>query len=102
MFAMPAATLSSLETLYVDHHGWLKGWLRGKVGNGFDAADLAHDTFVRVLKASTAQDIRQPRDYLATIARGLVVDWSRHQAIERAFLDALACRADSLTLSLEE
>ncbi|HIV70333.1 MAG TPA: sigma-70 family RNA polymerase sigma factor [Candidatus Aquabacterium excrementipullorum] len=99
---MPATPLSSLETLYVDHHGWLKGWLRGKVGNGFDAADLAHDTFVRVLKASNAQDIRQPRDYLATIARGLVVDWYRHQAIERAFLDALACRADGLTLSLEE
>lgn len=97
-----ATSPSSLETLYVDHHGWLKGWLRGKVGNGFDAADLAHDTFMRVLKAANAHEILQPRDYLATVARGLVVDWYRRQALERAFLDALACRADSLSLSLEE
>lgn len=100
---MSSATSSSpLESLYADHHGWLKGWLRGKVGNGFDAADLAQDTFLRVLKGGQSQDIRQPRDYLATIARGLVVDWYRRQALERAFLEALACRTDGLTLSLEE
>lgn len=99
---MSASTSSSFEALYVNHHGWLKSWLRGKVGNGFDAADLAQDTFMRVLKGANAQDIRQPRDYLSTIARGLVVDWYRRQALERAFLEALACRADSLSLSLEE
>lgn len=99
---MSITSPSSLETLYVNHHGWLKGWLRGKVGNGFDAADLAQDTFMRVLKSGQSKDIRQPRDYLATIARGLVVDWYRRQALERAFLEALACRGDGLTLSLEE
>lgn len=94
--------MSSVHSLYVDHHGWLKGWLRAKVGNGFDAADLAQDTFLRVIKASNAHEIRQPREYLVTVARGLVVDWYRRQALERAFLEALACRVDGLTLSLEE
>ena len=32
------------------HHGWLHNWLRAKLGNSFDAADLAQDTFIRVLR----------------------------------------------------
>ncbi len=32
-------------TLYTDHHGWLQGWLRKKLGDVHQAADLAHDTF---------------------------------------------------------
>ncbi|MGV8294512.1 sigma factor, partial [Pseudomonas aeruginosa] len=38
-----------IEVLYGDHHGWLRGWLRKRLGNAFDAADLAHDTYVRIL-----------------------------------------------------
>lgn len=38
-----------VRSLYIDHHGWLQGWLRRKLGNACDAADLAHDTFVRVM-----------------------------------------------------
>ncbi|ORL47837.1 sigma factor-like helix-turn-helix DNA-binding protein [Pseudomonas putida] len=40
----------SVQTLYSDHHGWLHAWLRSKLGNAADAADLAHDTFVRLLQ----------------------------------------------------
>ena len=45
----PGASAQVIETLYGDHHGWLRGWLRKKLGNAFDAADLAHDTYVRIL-----------------------------------------------------
>jgi len=41
----------SIEGLYADHHGWLKAWLRRRLGNSFDAADLAQ----RV--AETAQGV---------------------------------------------
>ena len=41
---------SAVKDLYCDHHGWLKGWLRQRLGNSCDAADLAQDTFVRVIK----------------------------------------------------
>ena len=34
----------AVTQIYRDHHGWLSGWLRKKLGNSFDAADLAHDT----------------------------------------------------------
>ena len=60
-----------IEGLYAEHHGWLRGWLRGRLGNAFDAADLAHDTYLRILssgacpsrgnRASTWR--RSPRDW---------------------------------------
>ena len=33
-----------LGLLYADHHGWLSGWLRSRVGCSHTAADLAQDT----------------------------------------------------------
>ncbi|ULU26068.1 sigma factor [Dyella terrae] len=60
----------AVEALYADHHGWLRGWLRHRLGNESDAADLAQDTFVRVIRSRQAPEIRQPRDFLATVARG--------------------------------
>ncbi|TFL15419.1 sigma-70 family RNA polymerase sigma factor [Pusillimonas caeni] len=92
---------SSIEALYGDHHGWLKGWLRRRVGNASDAADLAHDTFVRVLGRQPVA-LREPRAYLATIANGLVVSHWRRQALEQAWLDALACQPEPMAPSPEE
>lgn len=101
MSAVDSPSQQDVHALYVTHHGWLQGWLRGKLGNSTDAADLAHDTFVRVLAARNAALIQQPREYLATIARGLVTDRFRRQAIERAFLDTLAARPEPETISPE-
>lgn len=96
-----AAPSDSLSTLYRDHHGWLAGWLRRKLGNGHDAADLAHDTFLRILAARNAAAIEEPRKYLATIAKGLVVDRFRRQSIEAAWLETLAARPEPLAISPE-
>lgn len=79
----------TVSTLYADHHGWLVSWLRRKLGCPHDAADFSHDTFVRVLGKSAAAPAA-PRPWLATIARGLVVDHWRRQALERAWLDTSA------------
>ena len=79
-----------ITTLYSDHHGWLQGWLRKKLGNAFDAADLAQDTFARILATRDLSAIQEPRAYLTTVAKGLVINWYQRQALERAYLDALA------------
>ena len=63
-------THPGVETLYREHHGWLRGWLRQRLNNQADAADLAHDTFIRVMLARSAESLREPRHYLATVARG--------------------------------
>lgn len=81
----------SVETLYGDHHAWLQGWLRRKLGNACDAADLAQDTFMRVLgRPRELAELREPRAWLTTIAHGLAVDHVRRKTLERACLDAIA------------
>lgn len=84
------STFDTLNLLYRDHHRWLRGWLRHKLGNAEDAADLAQDAFMRVLRSRNAPEIREPRHYLATIAKGLMVDLFRRRALENEYLAALA------------
>lgn len=81
---------SAMHTLYTDHHGWLHSWLRSKLGNAADAADLAQDTFVRLLNRSELLELKTPRAFLRTVARGLVIDHWRREELERAYLEAIA------------
>lgn len=76
--------------LYRDHAGWLRAWLLRRLGCRHTAADLAQDTFVRLLLKSEPATPREPRAYLATIAHGLVVDHHRRRAIERTWLESIA------------
>lgn len=87
---MSGNSKQQVQTLYAEHHGWLFGWLRGKLGNSSDAADLAHDTFLRVMVARRPVDALEPRALLTHIAKGLVIDHWRRREIERAYLDALS------------
>ena len=80
-----------IHNLYCDHHSWLQRWLARKLGNASDAADLAHDTFLRVLSRQTARSLgSEPRALLTHIAKGLVVDRWRRQDVERAYLETIA------------
>ncbi|MFL9924514.1 sigma-70 family RNA polymerase sigma factor [Herbaspirillum lusitanum] len=83
-------TSEDISGLYRQHHGWLLGWLRHRMGNAENAADLAQDTFVRVIDARRAFYLTEAKALLATIARGLVIDHFRRCALEAAFLDALS------------
>lgn len=90
----------AVTQIYRDHHGWLSGWLRKKLGNSFDAADLAHDTFVRLMGARVREGGgAEPRALLTHIAKGLVVDHWRRRALEDAYQAAAAqlppCEAPS-------
>jgi DNA-directed RNA polymerase specialized sigma24 family protein len=81
------------HVLYREHQGWLFGWLRGKLGNSGDAADIAHDAFVRLrvgLRADAIPTLREPRAYLTTVARRLVINHCERQSLERAYHASLA------------
>nr|WP_154379019.1 sigma-70 family RNA polymerase sigma factor [Duganella guangzhouensis] len=89
-------------SLYSSHHGWLHNWLWRKLGCRDGAADLAHDTFMRVLDGGAVPPLREPRAYLSTIANGLLVNHWRRLTLERAYLDALAVQDEALAPSPEE
>lgn len=102
---MPAPeplALDDISSLYSTHHGWLRGWLWRRLGCSAQAADLAQDTFIRLLGRSGLTLQGEPRAYLATIARGLVIDLQRRAAIERAYLEALSLVPECRQPSLEE
>lgn len=91
-----------VQAVYLEHHGWLHGWLRRQLGCRDRAADLAHDTFVRVLARDLdIRLVREPRAYLHTIARGLLVDHWRRRQIEDAYLHALASQPEPEAASPE-
>ncbi|QPF73256.1 sigma-70 family RNA polymerase sigma factor [Roseateles sp. DAIF2] len=79
-----------IHALYSGHHGWLLSWLRRRLGDAQQAADLAQDTFVRLLAAQRLEGIAEPRAYLSTVAKGLLINWYQRQALERAYLELLA------------
>lgn len=90
MWAVDGELQREAEDLYRGHHGWLQGWLRRKLGDAMEAADIAQDVFIRVLTRQQPVRAHEPRAYLSTIARGLVIDHWRRRALERAWLDTLA------------
>lgn len=93
MTTSPHVASHDVHTLYCDHHGWLQGWLRKRLGNAFDAADLAHDAFVRLLAKPVPKGFGsegEARAYLRAMAQGLCIDLFRRREVERAWLDSLA------------
>lgn len=97
---MPPA--NTVESLYHAHHNWLTGWLRRKLGCPHNAADLAQDTFIRVLTAREAAPIIEPRAFLTTVAKRVLFNYYRRQDLERAYLDALAQMPEQVVPSEEE
>jgi RNA polymerase sigma factor (sigma-70 family) len=89
------ALRASVHSLYSDHHGWLYAWLRRRLGCPDTAADLAHDTFLRLIASRDALlGLREPRAYLTTTAKRLLVDRARRARLEEAYLAGLALAAE--------
>lgn len=87
----------AVTLLYAEHHGWLQGWLQRKLGHAADAADLAQDTFLRLLCApehsperQSAWQLREARAYLTVVAKRLMINLYRRRSLEAAYLEALA------------
>ena len=78
---MPSAQPAqlSLEGLYSAHHNWLTHWLRQRLGCPHSAADLAQDTFMRLLQARETPALNEPRAFLTTVAKRVLFNHYRRQ-----------------------
>ena len=95
---------NDVAAIYVDHHGWLVSWLRRKLGGSDQATDLAQDTFIRILsqkKDCQELSLQEPRAYLTTVARRLLINHVKRQSLEQAYLDVLASLPEPETISTE-
>lgn len=80
-----------LGQLYSEHQGWLHNWLRRRLGCRHRADDLTQDTFVRLLaRRDGGEVVQEPRAFLATVARRVLLNHWRREDIERAYLEALS------------
>lgn len=81
-----------IHHLYNNHYRWLQTWLRSRLSCSEKAADLAQDTFIRMMvsKRLPKNTCSEPRALLTHIAKNLVIDYWRRQNVERAYLDALS------------
>ncbi|WP_281659984.1 sigma-70 family RNA polymerase sigma factor [Microvirgula aerodenitrificans] len=95
--ASTAHAASVVAELYHGHHHWLSGWLRRRLADVEQAADLAQDTFVRVLLSRDVGAIQEPRAFLTTVARRVLANHYRRAEIERAWLETLAGLPEPVT-----
>ena len=78
-----------LAELYVDNSGWLQGWLNNKLNCSHRAADLLHDTFAKLLTNKSRITMREPKAYLMTVTKRVLIDHWRREQLEQAYLAAL-------------
>ena len=71
---------SLVERLFADHRGALQMFFRRRIRAKADAADLAQEVYVRMLRISDQEAIRNPVHYLYTVANNLVKE---HAVLDR-------------------
>jgi RNA polymerase sigma-70 factor (ECF subfamily) len=61
------------------------------LGSEWDAADLSQETFLRLVRnPQVLGELQEPRAYLLTIGKRLLINLQRKRSLEQAYLDALA------------
>src|SRR6202161_3831835 len=71
---------SLVERLFADHRGALQAFFLRRIRAKADAADLAQEVYVRMLRVSDQEAIRNPVHYLYTVANNLVKE---HAVLDR-------------------
>jgi len=75
---------ASLERLVRENHGWLSGWLRGRVRDPDLAHDICQDSLVKALRSvSRLQDMSKFPSWLYRIAENTLRDHLRRKVSRR-------------------
>ena len=91
-----------IAELYKVHYSWLYGWLYKKLGSAENAEDVLQDTFTKLIRSQGLLDIQQPKAYLTTTAKRILIDRARHQKIEQTYLEYLTQQNLSYDISPEQ
>jgi RNA polymerase sigma factor (sigma-70 family) len=71
---------SLVERLFAEHRGALQTFFLRRIRSKADASDLAQEVYVRMLRISDKEAIRNPVHYLYTVASNLVKE---HAVLDR-------------------
>jgi len=67
---------SLIERLFAEHRGALQAFFRRRIRSQVDAADLAQEVYLRMLRIRDQDAIRNPVLYLYTVANNLVKEYA--------------------------
>ena len=88
---MSLVSHEQLSLVYQQHHSWLYRVLAKRLNDNFEAADIAHDVFYKLLvKPKSFASAKETRNYLSHVAKGLYIDKWRRKQVEQAYLQSLA------------
>ena len=96
---MPEPTKSLVERLFTEHYAALLAFFYRRVRTKSDAADLAQEVYLRMLRVADADAIRNPEGYLYTVASNLVKE---HAMLDRRQVSAIDVRDATLEQQLSE
>lgn len=97
MTVSASSAQADVQSLYRDHQPWLLAWLRKKLGCPHGAADLSHDTFLRLVEQPAATVLREPRAWLLVVANRLLINRHQRQRVEAETLRAVALMLEAQT-----
>jgi len=87
---VPAPPSSFVERLFERHRRTLQGFFYRRVRNGADAADLAQEVYLRMLRVPDPEAIEDPERYLFTVAANLVKEHAMRERRRGREVDANA------------
>jgi RNA polymerase sigma-70 factor (ECF subfamily) len=76
-----------VERLFAEHGRALQAFLYRRVRQHTDAAELAQEVYLRMLRVTDMTAIRNPEAYLFTVASNLAKEHARHEREDGAALD---------------
>jgi RNA polymerase sigma factor (sigma-70 family) len=84
---MAAAKKALVEALFAEHGVSVRAFFSRRMRRHPDAADLAQEVYVRMLRIPDMGAIRNPAAYLYTVASNLAKERAQHERQEREVLD---------------
>jgi RNA polymerase sigma factor (sigma-70 family) len=84
---IPETKKTLVERLFAEHGSALQAFFYRRVRRHPDAAELAQEVYLRMLRVPEIEAIRNPESYLYTVASNLVKEHARHSAKDDGALD---------------
>lgn len=93
---------AEVDEIFRQHYAWLRGRLVRRVSSHSEAEDVASEAFLQLTEDGGRSQIREPRAFLTTLAKRILIKLWQRQDLERAYLDMLRCVPEAQALSPEE
>ena len=79
--------IAFVEKLFAEHRRALQAYFHRRIRTKSDASDLAQEVYVRMLRVSDTDTIRDPQRYLFAVARNLVKEHALLDRRQANFVD---------------